>query len=66
VVPSLKVIVPLGVKPAAVPVTIAVKVTGCPYTALLAEDISVVVLLACVTIWVSCAVTLEKKFDGSV
>jgi hypothetical protein len=60
------VIVPVGVKPAAVPVTIAVKVTGCPYTTLVAEDINVVVLVACVTTWVSCAVTVEKKFVGSV
>ncbi len=51
--PSLKVTVPLGVPlPGATAATVAVKVTDCPNTEGLAEEATVVVVPAALTVWV--------------
>ena len=51
--PSLKVTVPLGVPlPGDAAATVAVKVTDCPNTEGLAEETTVVVVLAALTVWV--------------
>src|SRR5581483_11874078 len=62
VVPSRKVTVPLGVPvPGATAVTVAVKVTPWPNTEGLTEEVTVVVLLACLTVCVSVAEVLVVK-----
>ena len=59
VAPSLKVTVPVGVPGARGDgVTVAVKVTAWPKTDGLAEEVSVVVVLAWLTVWVSAAEVL--------
>jgi hypothetical protein len=65
VAPSLKVIVPVGVPlPGALTVTVAVKVTDCPDTDGLADELREVVVLALVTVWVSTADVLPLKFPS--
>jgi hypothetical protein len=49
VLPSLKVTVPAGIPPVD-EITVAVKVTACPTDEGLTEDVSVVVVVACVTV----------------
>ena len=60
--PSSKVTVPLGVTPTGpFAVTVAVKVTGCPDTEGLAEELSNVVVPAFFTVWVSGLEVLPLK-----
>jgi hypothetical protein len=61
-VPSLNCTVPVGVAIVVLPVTVAVKVTGCPKTDGLADDATVVVLLACVTVRGSQALVVGPLF----
>ena len=60
--PSLKVTVPVGVPaPGLFAVTVAVKVTDCPDTDGLAEELTSVVVLAFFTVWVSVLEVLPLK-----
>src|SRR5216117_2583887 len=60
--PSLKVTVPVGVPaPGLLAVTVAVKVTDCPDTDGLAEELTSVVVLAFFTVWVSVLEVLPLK-----
>ena len=62
VTPSVNVTVPVGVpEPGATAVTLAVKVTDCPKTEGLALDVSVVVVPALFTTWVSWEEVLVVK-----
>src|SRR5439155_18343149 len=62
-VPSLKVTVPVGVPaPGLFAVTVAVKVTACPDTEGLAEELTNVVVPAFLTVWVSGLDVLPLKF----
>ena len=62
VAPSLKVTVPLGVpEPGAAALTVAVKVTDWPKTDGLVEEVSVVVELAGLTVWVSGEAVLSLR-----
>ena len=58
--PSLNVTVPVGVPP--LPATVAVNVTDCPNTDGFAEDTTVVVVEACVTVCVRVEEVLPVKF----
>ncbi len=60
--PSLKVTVPVGVPaPGLLAVTVAVKVTDCPDTDGLAEELTDVAVLAFFTVWVSALEVLPVK-----
>ncbi len=60
--PSLKVTVPVGVPaPGLLAVTVAVKVTDCPDSDGLAEELTSVVVLAFFTVWVSVLEVLPLK-----
>ena len=60
--PSLKVTVPVGVPaPGLFAVTVAVKVTDCPDTDGLAEELTDVAVLAFFTVWVSALEVLPVK-----
>jgi len=50
VAPSLNWTVPVGVATVVLPVTVAVKVTDCPKTDGFADEATLVVVLACVTV----------------
>jgi hypothetical protein len=61
VLPSEKVTVPVGVPPALV--TTAVKVTDWPNTEGLAEEVTVVVVLALFTCWVTLPLLVAKELS---
>ena len=61
--PSLKVTAPVGVPaPGLFAVTVAVKVTDCPNTDGLAEELTNVVVAAFFTVWLSVVEMLPLKF----
>ena len=64
--PSAKITIPVGLAAAVLPgpltVTVAVKVNDWPDTDGLIEEITAVVLLAMLTVWVSAAAVLVLKF----
>jgi len=61
--PSRKVTVPVGVPAAgATALTVAVNVTACPNKDGLTEEVTVVVLLPLLTVWVIAAEVLLAKF----
>src|SRR2546425_13845 len=65
VAPSLKAIVPVGVPVLGDDaVTVAVKVTVCPETEGLAEDVSAVVVPALLTVWVKLGAVLGLKLPS--
>jgi hypothetical protein len=61
-VPSRNVTVPVTVATVVLPVTVAVNVTLCPNTDGLADEATVVVVLACVTVRGSQALTVGPLF----
>ena len=61
--PSRKVTVPVGVPdPGATALTVAVNVTDCPNTDGFTDEVTVVELLAWLTVWVMAAEVLPLKF----
>src|SRR5712692_7041530 len=65
VVPSRKVTEPVGVPtPGDVTVTVAVRVTGCPNTGAVGDTVSVVVVEAWLTCWLTGDEALPMKFES--
>jgi hypothetical protein len=65
VLPSLNVTVPVGLPaPGAETATVAVKVTLCPTTDGLSDEVTVVVVLALFTTWVNTALVLPLKLES--
>ena len=65
VAPSLKVTVPVGVPvPGAVAITVAVKVTACPKTEGLTDELTAVVVLALLTVCVKVDEALALKLPS--
>ena len=63
VAPSLNVTVPVGVPlPGATTATVAVNVTDCPKTDGFADEITIVVVLGMLTVWVRVEEVLVLKF----